>query len=252
VQIALGDLADPRSFRHAARGVDTVVHLAASIRDQPAGSIEELNAVATYRLVRAAEGAGVGHFVLFSAIGASAHHRARFFRAKALAERAVRKSSLPHTIVRPSIVYAPGDQYLTLLEHMSLLPVVPMPGSGRARFQPIWAEDVAACTQALIEGRAPDDRTVYELAGPDTLTHEAIVGLALRAFGRRRPVVPIPRRAAHRALRAVELAAGPAAFATADEAELLDQPMTTPKGTADAEALGVTPQPMPAVLGAAA
>src|SRR3954469_20253705 len=59
VQIALGDLADPPSFRHALRGVDTVVHLAASIRDQARGSIEELNGVATWRMVRAAERAGV-------------------------------------------------------------------------------------------------------------------------------------------------------------------------------------------------
>src|SRR3954449_11399568 len=87
VQIALGDLADPLSFRHALRGVSTVVHLAASIRDQPAGSIEELNGVATWRMVRAAERAGVEQFVFFSALDASTFNRARFFRAKALAEQ---------------------------------------------------------------------------------------------------------------------------------------------------------------------
>src|SRR5262245_64113670 len=75
VQIALGDLADPPSFRNALRGVDTVVHLAASIRDQPYASIEELNAVATLRLVRAAEGAGVTRFVFFSALNARHHSR---------------------------------------------------------------------------------------------------------------------------------------------------------------------------------
>src|SRR3954462_12131170 len=58
VQIALGDLADPSSFRHALRGVTTVVHLAASIRDQRRGSIEELNGIATWRMVEAAERAG--------------------------------------------------------------------------------------------------------------------------------------------------------------------------------------------------
>src|ERR1700716_1073580 len=89
VQIALGDLADPLSFRHALRGVSTVVHLAASIRDQPSGSIEELNGVATWRMVRAAERAGVGKFVFFSALQASTRSRARFFRAKALARRPV-------------------------------------------------------------------------------------------------------------------------------------------------------------------
>src|SRR5688572_13160845 len=71
VQIALGDLADPPSFRHALRGVDTVIHLAASIRDQPQGSIEELNGVATWRMVEAADRAGVEHFVFFSALNAS-------------------------------------------------------------------------------------------------------------------------------------------------------------------------------------
>src|SRR3954471_12732878 len=78
VQIALGDLADPPSFRNALRGVTTVVHLAAAIRDQPAGSIEELNGIATWRMVQAAERAGVERFVFFSALSASAHNRTRF------------------------------------------------------------------------------------------------------------------------------------------------------------------------------
>src|SRR3954449_9817756 len=69
VQIALGDLADPPSFRNAMRGVSTVVHLATAIRDQPAGSIEELNGIATWRMVQAAERAGVEHFVFMSSLG---------------------------------------------------------------------------------------------------------------------------------------------------------------------------------------
>src|SRR5947209_10440585 len=77
VQIALGDLADPFSFRNALRGVDTIVHLAAATRDQPAGSIEELAGVASWRLVRAAERAGAERFVFFSALGASTRSRAR-------------------------------------------------------------------------------------------------------------------------------------------------------------------------------
>src|SRR3954451_7839818 len=83
VQIALGDLANPSSFRNALRGVDTVVHLAASIRDQPRASMEELNGVATMRLLWGAERAGVRRFLFFSAMGASLHSRTRFFRSKA-------------------------------------------------------------------------------------------------------------------------------------------------------------------------
>ncbi|HEX3318074.1 MAG TPA: NAD(P)H-binding protein [Solirubrobacteraceae bacterium] len=248
VQIVLGDLADPWSFRNALRGVDTVVHLAASVRDQPAASIEELNGLATWRLVRAAERAGVRRFVFFSALGASSRHSVRFFRAKALAERALAESSLAHTIFAPSIVYAPGDRWLTLLDRLSLLPVMPLAGAGRALFQPIWAQDAATAVIAVLahNGDAPER---VELAGPDTLSHEAIVALALRSFGRRRPLLPVPRPLVRRGLNAVELLAGPTAFATAEEAELMDVSMTSRRGTADAEALGVRPRPMAEVLG---
>src|SRR4051794_20304767 len=164
VQIALGDLADPPSFRNALRGVDQVVHLAASARDQPRGSIEELNGIATWRLVQAAERTGVEHFVFFSALAASIHDRTRFLRAKALAEEAVRESELAHTILAPSLVFSPGDRHLALLERLALLPVVPVPGRGRAQFQPIWAEDVADCVMAVLADADRHGMRRHELA----------------------------------------------------------------------------------------
>src|SRR5262249_54273595 len=145
----------------------------------------------------------------------------RFFRAKALAERAVEESSLRHTIFAPSIIYAPGDPFLRLLERMALLlPVMPVSGSGKALYQPIWADDVADAVINALDGNGEADRTRYELAGPDTLSHDAIIKLALRSFHRRRLMVHVPFPLVWRALRIVELLAGPAAFATRDEAEL--------------------------------
>jgi NADH dehydrogenase len=250
VQIALGDLADPPSFRNALRGVGTVVHLAASIRDQPRGSIEELNAVATLRLVRAAERAGARRFLFFSAMGARHHSRTRFFRAKALAQEAVERSALETMVFRPSIVYTPGDPWLTLLERFSYLPALPVSGSGHAQYQPIWAEDVADCVQAALMETGPRRRS-FELGGPETLTYDDIVETALRAAGRRRPLLHLPLPIVKASLRTLRLLAGPKVFATWEEAELMEEPMTTPRGTADAEALGVRPRPMSAVLGAA-
>jgi len=247
VQIALGDLSDPASFRNALRGVDTVLHLAAAIRDQPGGSIEETNAVATWRMVQAAQMAGVERFVFFSAQSASAHNRTRFMRAKALAERAVADSGVPHTIFAPSIVYAPGDVFLTLLERMALLPVVPISGSGRALFQPIWSHDVADCVMAALERPALGER--YELSGPETLSYDAIVEMVLRAAGRPRPLVHVPLGMVSRSLRTLEALMRSKAFATWDEAELMEVSMTAHRGTADAEALGVTPQRIACVLG---
>jgi uncharacterized protein YbjT (DUF2867 family) len=270
VQIALGDLTDPPSFRNAMRGVRTVVHLAASIRDQPQGSIEELNGIATWRMVQAAERAGVERFVFFSALDASTHHRARFFRAKALAEQAVGEAGLESIVFAPSIVYAPGDPWLTLLERLALLPVVPVSGRGRALYQPIWAEDVADCVIAVLRGRNQQPagsngvtgvngerragaerrlRPRYELAGPETLSHTELVRIVLRSLNRRRPLVHVPTPVVSRALRLLERVSGPNAFATWDEAELMEVPMVSTRGTADVEELGVTPARMPAVLG---
>jgi uncharacterized protein YbjT (DUF2867 family) len=249
VQIAMGDLADPPSFRNALRGVSTVVHLAAAIRDEPHASIEELNSVATLRLVRAAERAGARRFVFFSAMGAAHHSRTRFFRAKALAREAVERSPLETTIFSPSIVYAPGDPWLTLLERFSYLPAIPVSGSGRALYQPIWAEDVADCVVAALMASGPR-RRAYDLAGPETLSYDEIVQAAMRSNGRRRRLVHVPVPLVRGSLRALRKLGGPKVFATWEEAELMEEPMTSARGTADAESLGVRPLPMASVLGA--
>ncbi|HEX5194024.1 MAG TPA: NAD(P)H-binding protein [Solirubrobacteraceae bacterium] len=252
VQIALGDLGDPASFRHALRDVDTVVHLASVIRDQRSGSIEELAGFATVRLVEAAEQAGVTRFLFFSTLNADTRSAVRFMRAKAVAERAVVQSSLLSTVFAPSIIYAPNDPYVTLIERMSLLPLMPIPGDGSARFAPIWSEDVADCVLATLPaGRAESESvgTRYELAGPDVLTHRQIVGLVLAAAHRRRRIVSVSPALTRRVLKAVERISGPDAFATWDEAELLDVPLLAANGTADCERLGVTPRSMAAVLG---
>jgi len=251
VQIALGDLADPPSFRNAMRGVHTVVHLAASIRDQPRGSIEELNGIATWRMVEAARRQGVERFVYFSALGASTHHRARLLRAKAHAEQAVRESEVNSVVFAPSIIYAPGDPWLTLLERMSLLPVMPVSGMGRAMFQPIWAEDVAQCVMAALAVEPAARYTRHELAGPQTLSHNEIVRTLLRSIPRRRALLNVPTPIVSRSLRLLERLAGGRAPATWDEAELMEAPMTSSRGSSDVRALGVNPEPMAAVLGVA-
>jgi uncharacterized protein YbjT (DUF2867 family) len=255
VQIALGDLADPPSFRNAMRGVTTVVHLAAAIRDQRAGSIEELNGIATWRMVQAAERAGVEHFVFFSALGASSHDRTRVLRSKALAERAVLASDVHHTVFAPSLVYAPGDRLLTFLERLAMVsPVMPVSGRGAARFQPIWAEDVADCVMRALAlptgaGGSVDGHERFELAGPQTLSQREIVELVLGAAERPRRMLQVPAPIVCRVLRAAETLLKSRAPATWDEAELLEVSLTTASGTRDANGLGITPRPMAAVLG---
>ena len=247
VQLAIGDLSDPASWRHALRGVKTVVHLAATERDQPRATIEEIDGLAALRLVRAAERAGAERFLWLTRLGATPHHRSRVHRAKALAERAVGASGLSTTTLAGSLVYAPGDRRLQRIERLALLPVVPLLGTGRARLQPIWADDVADCVLAALDGVALGR---FELAGPDVLTHRDVARLVLRATHRRRRLLPVPLAVAHPVLRAHETLAGPTAFATWDEAQLLTADMLAEAGTGDAERLGVAPRRMADVLGA--
>jgi NADH dehydrogenase len=250
VQLALGDLAslgDPHVQRQALRGVDTVIHLAASIRDQPQAPVEELNGLATARLLRAAERIGAERFLFFSAMGASDFQRTRFFRAKALAERAVAGSELETTVFAPSIVYDPDDFWVTLMRRLSLLPVLPIAGSGQAAFQPIWAADAARCVTAVLDGA---EASRVELAGPETLTYDAMARLIALAAGRERPLVHLPLGLVRAGLVWLRRIVGDAAFATWEEAELMEVAMTSPRGDAEVRSLGVEPRSMAAVLGA--
>ena len=252
VRIALGDLSvmsDPRVLRQALRGVDTVIHLAAAIRDQPNAPVEELNGLATARLLRAAEETGVGRFVFFSAIGATEFQRTRFFRAKALAERAVLDADIDATVFAPSIVYDRNDPWMTIMRRLTLLPVVPISGEGESAFEPIWAQDVARCVAADLAGGAAGTRR-FELAGPERLTYDQIAQLIARSAGRDRPLLHVPVGLVQLGLAGLRRAVGDAAFATWEEAELMEVPMVSERGTADAEALGVEPRPMAEVLGA--
>lgn len=251
VQIALGDLGDPASFRHALRGAKTVVHLAATERDQAHATIEEIDGIATWRLLRAAERAGVERFVFLSPLGATRHHRSRVHRAKALAERAVAESDLATTTLCCSLIYAPGDTKLALLDLLSLLPAVPVIQTmASARVQPVWADDVAACLVALLERGAgsPAGHERLQIAGPEALTQREAVALALRASGRPRRLVTLPTQVLLPVLHAYETVAGPVALATRDEADVLGATMLAERGTADAEALGVRPLPINEVL----
>src|SRR5690349_6415946 len=248
----MGDLADASSFRHALRGVKTVVHVAAAIRDQErqGATIEEGNALGTLRLVRAAGRTGGGRFIFFSALGASLPSPSRFFRAQAQAGAAVGGAPVETTVFSPSIIYSPGDPWITLLGRLAMLPVVPVSGTGHALYEPIWTEDVAAAVVNLLERDGAGERhRRFELAGPQRLSYDEIVRTYLRARHRRRRLLHVPLPVVRWGLKAVEEVQGSLAFATWDEAELMEIPMVSERGTTDAEALGVHPLPMRQVLG---
>ena len=170
MQIALGDLADPPSFRHALRGVRTVdPPRRRRSATSPRGTIEELNGLATWRLL--AGGRARGRRALRVLLARSAPRRTtapRFLRAKALAEQAVGDSAIAHDRrSRPRSSTRPGDRCLTLLERLALLP-----GRCRSRARPrAVPADLGRGRRRLRDGRArrrrrDAERARYELAGP--------------------------------------------------------------------------------------
>ena len=247
VQLAIGDLADPAGWRNALRGVDTVIHLAGGARDQPRASVEELNGLAAWRLLRAAERVGARHFVWITPLGATPHHPMRMQRAKALAATAIEEASIPTTTLAHSLIYSPGDRHLRWLERLGYLPAVPLVGRGIARTQPLWAEDAADCLLAALDN-PPAQHARYELAGPQTLMQREFVRLVLAASGRRRRTLPLPLAGLRAALHAEEALAGPAALLTWDDAQMLAVEMLSAGGTKDAERLGVRPRRVADVL----
>jgi NADH dehydrogenase len=249
VQIALGDLADPSSFRHALRGVDVVVHLAGAWRDQPGATLEELNGLATWRLLRAAEQAGAGRLLHAVPLGAGPYHPLRVHRAKALAQQAAERAALPTTAFRLSLTYGPDGRAPGGLERLALAPVQALPGRGDALVQPIAAADVAACILAALDAPTPSGHAEHELAGPDRMTQRERLAAVARATGRRRAVLPVPVALLRPLLQAHEALAGPPARMTWDEAALATVDMLSVHGTAGAEALGVRPRPLREVLG---
>jgi uncharacterized protein YbjT (DUF2867 family) len=210
--------------------------------------VEEINGLGTLRLLRAAERAGAKRFLFFSALGATGFQRTRFFRSKALAERAVLDADLDGAAFAPSIVYDREDPWVTLLRRLALLPMLPVSGEGAALYQPIWAHDIARCVIGWLEGRG-GSKVRHELAGPDVLSYDDIARTVAAAAGRPRPLLHIPLPLVRSGLIWLRRLVGENVFATWEEAELMEIPMTSRRGTADAEALGVEPLAMREALG---
>ena len=128
--------------------------------------------------------------------------------------------------------------------------MLPVSGEGEARFQPIWAADVARCVVGALElERGGEARTRrYEIAGPETLTYDQMSDLVSRIAGRPRPLVHMPLSLVRAGLIVLRYLFGEAVFATWEEAELMEVSMVSERETADVQALGVEPRRMSDVL----
>jgi NADH dehydrogenase len=174
-------------------GCDAVVNLVAVIVERRGQTFDAVNRQGATKVAHAAVEAGVAHLVHLSAIGADPDPRFGYLASKWAGEQAIRISGIPHTIIRSSLVFGPGDGFFVKLAGLirRTPPLFPLPiaGDGRTLFQPIAAQDVARCIGIALE-RGPDSR-VFAIGGPDHLSYEQIVDII------RREVVSLPRIKVH-------------------------------------------------------
>ena len=195
LQVRVGDIENVDSVVAAATGCDAIVHLVAIPRDWSGGrDLDRVNHLGTANVVAAAQRAGVRRFVHLGALGVEERADLNYASSKARGERVVRESGLDYTIIKPSLIWGERDGFFNIVAALVRIPapVVPVPGNGKSRFQPVWAGDVArAIVTVLADAKGSIGRS-YELGGPRYWTYAEITREVARALNKRRLIVPMP------------------------------------------------------------
>jgi NADH dehydrogenase len=239
-------IADERLLRAFVADNDAVVNLVGILRETGSQRFEALHHIGPARLARIAREAGVERFIQMSAIGADPRSPSAYARTKAAGEAAVRDAFPTATVVRPSVVFGPEDQFFNRLAAMATIsPVLPLIGGGETLFQPVFVGDVAEAVVRCIDDSATAGRT-YELGGPRVYSMRALVELLLDEIRRKRLLVNLPFGAAAMQARLFGLLPDPPL--TPDQVEMLKRDNIVSPGALGLEALGIRPTAVEAVL----
>jgi NADH dehydrogenase len=192
VDVVRGDVSDKASLEKAAMGCERVVHLVGIIQETSAATFKRIHVDGTKNLLEAAKKADARHFFYQSALGTRPGAMSAYHKTKWEAEELVRASGISCTILRPSLIYGPGDQFtIRLSEMIRLSPVLPVIGSGKSRIQPIFIDDVVACIAKAVSSDCCLNE-IYEIGGPEQLTYEEVTVAIAEALGVKRPTVHMP------------------------------------------------------------
>lgn len=196
-EVVEANVFDPAVLSRLMRGVDAVVSLVGVLHSRPGDpygpDFARAHVELPTRLVAAAREAGVGRIVHVSALGARADGPSEYQRSKAAGEAAIRAGSpeVAWTILRPSVIFGPGDSFLNLFAGLlKRFPVMPL-GGANARFQPVYVEDVAEVVVGSLL-RADACGQTFDLAGPQVYTLRELVEYVGDLTGFPRPVLPLP------------------------------------------------------------
>jgi NADH dehydrogenase len=191
VEVAVTSLSDERGLRAALRGVDVIYHLAGAEHEGARANILETDARGTFNLVQAAAEMRVRRFFYVSHLGADRSSYYPLFKVKGIAEEHIRRSSVPHTIFRTSLLYGPEDHFTTTLARLiAVSPFMFLPRNGDVLIQPLWVEDLVTCLLWALETPEMVNQT-YDIGGAEYFPFRQAVEIIMEAIRKRRWLVPL-------------------------------------------------------------
>jgi NADH dehydrogenase len=189
MDVRRADVRKPETLRGAFDGYEAVVHTVA-IPTERKQRFAEVNVAGVAHVVAEARLAGVRRIVHMSALGADPASPYPYLRSKGEGQGLVTGSGIPHVVLRPSLLFGEGDDFFPRLAFSLMFPVVPVPGDGRSRFQPVHVDDIAQALVAAVE--RPEISGVHEIGGAEPVTYDEMLGETMRGTGKHRPTVHLP------------------------------------------------------------
>jgi uncharacterized protein YbjT (DUF2867 family) len=186
------NIRDDASVAAAVDGADTVINLVGILFPGSKQTFESLQSDGAHRVARAARAAGAQRLVQVSAIGADAESDSAYASTKGIGENLVREAFPGASIVRPSIVFGPEDDFFNRFAALArFTPALPLIGGGHTKFQPVYVGDVADAIAAICN-EPKSAGTTYELGGPRIYSFRELMEIVLKEIDRKRLLVPVP------------------------------------------------------------
>ena len=250
VEIVQANVRNRASIALALVGADAVVDLVGVLFSKGAQSFSALHLDAAQAIAEEAATAGVGKLVHISALGADANSKSQYARTKAQGEAAVRAAFPKATIVRPSVVFGPEDNFFNKFAGMAAMaPALPLIGGGKTRFQTIYAGDVGSAVAAILA--LPTAAPLYEIGGPGVYSFKTLMELISKETMRQPMLLPIPFGIAGLIGLAGDIAAAVLPLApplTRDQVEMLKSDNVAEQGAPGLKSLKIQPTALEAVL----
>jgi uncharacterized protein YbjT (DUF2867 family) len=192
IEIVQANLRVPSSVGRALDGAEGCVNLCGVLYETGRQRFQSLHAMGAETVARACAERRITRLIQMSALGADIDSPSKYARTKAMGEQAARAVVKSATIIRPSVVFGQEDNFFNRFADLARIsPVLPLPGGGHTRFQPVFVGDVGAAVAAAIGSEEARGRT-YELGGPEVYSFRQLMELVLRETRRQRILLPLP------------------------------------------------------------